>query len=124
MSAEERQEKISGYAQLIVDWIRQTDLRPCDYGTFFKQVDSALDGTRPWLFSNEAPKPDEIHPKEDPWKVIARCKVVRGNPQSAPDVINNAVTRLARWIQRVIPDREMLKEAIVKAKVPLLNQAL
>lgn len=56
--------------------------------------------------------------------MIARCKVVGGNPQSAPEATNTAVTWLARWTQRVIPDREMVKEAIVKAKVPLLNQAL
>ena len=124
MTEEERQEKISEYAKLIVDWVPQTGLRLCDYGAFFKGVDSALDGTRSWLFRNEAPKPHEIRPDEDPWKVIQHCKVVGGNPQSAPDVTNNAVTWLARWIQRVIPDQEMIKEAISRARTQLFELSL
>ena len=55
--------------------------------------------------------------------MIARCRVVGGNPQSAPDVTNNAVTWLARWVQRLIPDRGRMKEAIAKAKALLLDQA-
>ena len=123
MTEEDRQEKISEHAKLIVDWIHQTGLRPCDYRTFFKQVESALDGTRPWLFSNEAPKPHEIKPDEDPWKVINRYKVENIPSQSAPDVTNNAVTWLARWVQRLIPDRGRMKEAIAKAKALLLDRA-
>lgn len=125
MNEEGRQEKISEYAQLIVDWMPQTGLRPCDYRSFFKQVESALDGTRPWLFSNEAPKPDEINPNENPREVINRCKPEDGNPQTAPEVTNNAVTWLARWAQRLIPDKGIMKEAISKAKAKalLLDQA-
>ena len=46
------------------------------------------------------------------------------NPQVATDVVNNAATWLTRWVQRVIPDREMMKKAIFKAKTQPLDQAL
>lgn len=121
---EDRQEESSRYAHIIVEWLPQTGLRPSDYRTFFKQVDSALNGTRPWLFDNEAPKPGEIQPNGDPWKVINLCKVVGGSPQSAPDVTNNAVTWLARWLQRLIPGDELMKDTISEARALLLEQAL
>lgn len=65
MTEKESREKISECATLIVDWVPQTGLRLCDYRTFLKQVESALDGTCSWPFGNEAPKPNEIRPDED-----------------------------------------------------------
>lgn len=56
--------------------------------------------------------------------MINRCKVEGENPQTAPDVTNNAVTWLAHWIQRVIPDQRLMKEAISQAKTQLLDHVL
>lgn len=123
INEEERQKKIMEGAKLIVEWYPTAGLSLCDCKAFFEQVDSVLDGTRPWLFRKEAPQPHEVRPDEDPQEVIRRCRIMDGNPQLATDIVNNAVTWLARWVQRVIPDWEMMTEAITKSKEQLSSNA-
>ena len=112
MTEEERERKISKGAALMIEWLRTTGLAPCDVEMFFSQGNSALYGGLPWLFTSEAPKPDDINPGEDPWAVIKRCRVQDNKAKLVTDIINNNVTWLARWIQRVFPDRE-IREAVL-----------
>lgn len=100
-----------------------TGLSLCDCSAFLQRMDSAPNGTRPWLFGNEAPQPHEIRPDEDPEEVIRRCRIMNGNPQLATDIVNNAVTSLARSIQRVILSGEIMLDAIALAKQQLLHES-
>jgi hypothetical protein len=107
---------------LVVDWVRST-LAICDWEAFFKQVGLALYGVFPWLFTSEAPKPGEINLNEDPLKVIERCKIEEVESGCGPDVLNNNVKWFARWIQRVILDRKLMKEVISAAETTLIREA-
>jgi len=83
---EERHKKFMGYAELRIERFPTAGLGLCDCKAFFKQVDSAPDGTLPWLFSSEAPQPHEIRLDEDPREVIRHCRVEGGNPQLVTNV--------------------------------------
>jgi len=50
-------------------------------------------------------------------------QALQGYPPLVTDVANTAVESLARWLQRVIPDRQLMKEAIAEAEVQLLPEA-
>lgn len=119
MTEKERQKRTAELATITVEWVRSLKLAPYDLEMFWGQVNSTLYGGLPWLFTPEAPKPGGINPGEDPLKVIERCKVTGGNPQFKPDVINNHVTWLAQWIQRVSPDWAVMKAALAQAEFPL-----
>ena len=123
MTEPEPQKWITEFATIIVDWVRSLKLAPYDLETFLSQVNYGLYGRFPRLFTDEAPKPGEVHPHEDPSKVIERCKVDGGNPQFMHEVINNDIAWLARWIQRVIPDWLMMKEAFAQAETKLRRMA-
>lgn len=121
MSEEERDKRITEGADLIVEWFRTTELAPCDGEMFWSQVNSALYGGLPWLFTSEAPKPGEINPEEDPWAVIKRCRAKSEGKASMADVINDRVKELARWSPRVFPDRKTRDAAIDLARRHLLR---
>lgn len=123
MTKEEREKRVTENATLIIDWFHSVDLAPCYWDDFFEQVKLGLYGSFHWLFSAEAPQPNEIRPDEEPWKVIKRSKVERKNPQFVTDIINDLVTWLARWIQRVIPDRKMMEDAFYRARRQLLRES-
>ncbi len=120
---EERQKRVAGYARLIIDWFRPLDLAPCFWQGFWSQVNAALYGPFAWLFADETPQPHEIRPGANPLEVIKECKVERKNPQFMTDIINDLVTWLARWVQRVISDRTMMEDAIDQARSQLLREA-
>ena len=132
---EERQKKVVEHTKLIIGWFHggedpnksrgdaSLNLAPCDREGFFQQVKFGLYGPFPWFFRQEAPQPQEINPDEDPWEVIKRCKVDGGDPNFVPDIINNAVAWFVRWVQRVIPDRAMIEDAIDQARTQLLMEA-
>ncbi len=122
-NSEERQKKGSEYAKLIIDWAHSTDLAPCFWSPLFQQINLALYGPFPWLFRNEAPRSQEIRPHADPVKVIKACKVEGGDERSMPDIINDHVTWLARWIQRVIPDPRLMRQALAIAEATLVREA-
>lgn len=84
-------------------------------------MNSALYGLFPWLFAEEAPRPGGIRPNKDPVEVIKRYKPQVGEEHSRADVLNNLVTGLARWAQRVIPDRKLMREAIGVAEATLVR---
>jgi len=119
----ERHSEIEKYGTLVMDWVRSTDLAVCDWELFFRQVDLALYGPFRWLFSENAPRRDDIKASQDPWRIIKRCKPHLGNELSIPNVINNNLSWLARWIQMVIPDRKLIEEALATAKVTLEHEA-
>lgn len=122
LSEEEREKRVRECARLIIDWFHSLELAPCDWEGFFQQVKYGLYGPFRWIFRQEAPKPHENNADEDPCKVIESCRVEDGNPNFVPDIINNAVTWLARWAQRVIPDRAMMEDAIDQARGQLLME--
>lgn len=123
MSESERQAYIAQHAKLVVDWLRSTTLSPCDWEAFFRQIDLALYGPYPLLFAENAPRHTKISPEEDPWQVIRRCKPQLGTEVSLPDVINKHIDWLARWIQIVVPDRELMKETLGTAETVLVREA-
>lgn len=123
MTRAERQAKVTELATIIVEWFRSLGLAPYDQEPFWQQVNLGLYGGLPRLFTDEVPKPHEIRSNRDPWKVIKRCKVEARNPHLMTDVINAHVSWLARWIQRVIPDRAMMEDVIDQARRRLLREA-
>ena len=123
MTEEERQKRVAEHAKPIIDWFHSLNLAPCFWPGFWSQVNAAMYGPFPWLFAGEAPQPHEIRPGVNPWEVIKECKVERKNPQFVTDIINDLVAWLARWVQRVIPDRVMTEDAIDKARGQLLREA-
>lgn len=118
---EEHQKGVDGHAKRIIDWFHALYLARCFWQGFWSQVDAALYGPFPWLFADEAPQPHEIRPGANPLEAIKACKVERENPQLATDIVNDLVTWLARWVQRVISDRRMMEDAIDQAKGYLLE---
>jgi len=70
MTEAERQEKIPEYATLIVGWFHSTGLAHCDWELFWEQVNSALYGGFPWLFKDEAPKPNGTIPDQAMVKAV------------------------------------------------------
>jgi len=123
MTEAERQEKIPEYATLIVEWFPSTDLAHCDWEMFWEQVNSALYGGFPWLFKDEAPKPNGTIPDEDPWKVIEWRKVKNKDLKFVNDIINHNAPWLARWLQRVIPDQAMVKAVLHQAETQIRREA-
>ena len=123
MTEEERQKKVAEHAKLIIDWFRSLNLAFSFWPGYWSQVNAAMYGPFPWLFADEAPQPHEIRPGVNPLEVIKECKVERKNPQFVTDIINDLVAWLARWVQRVIPDRVMTEDAIDKARGQLLREA-
>ena len=111
MTENEREKKISEGADLVVEWFRSTEVPPCDSEMFWSQVNSGLYGHLPWLFTSEAPKPDEINPTESPWAGIKRSRVESKDPASRADIITDHVKEMACWAQRLLPNREILKAA-------------
>lgn len=105
-----------------MDWVRG-ELAPCDWGTFFKQIKLGLYGPLRWLFTSEAPRLGEIRPNANPLKVIEECKDESAEKASMPDVLNHHVAWLARWIQRIIPDRRLMLDALDAAERKLLREA-
>jgi hypothetical protein len=122
ITAEQRQKKLEEYTKLIMDWFHSLDLAPGFWADVFSQVNSALYGAFPWLFADEAPRPNENWAETDPQKVIKLCKPV-GQEDPMPEVLNNLVRWLARWTQRVIPDRKMMRESLAMAEATLLREA-
>jgi hypothetical protein len=106
-----------------MDWLRSTCLATCDWEPFFQQVDLALFGPFPSLFSDNASLFNGASPGQDAWEVFKRCKPQLGREVSMPDVINKHIDWLARWIQILIPDRELMKEALGKAETILVREA-
>lgn len=123
LTKEERDKKITEHAGLIIDWVHSIDLAPCYWEGLFEQVKLGLYGPFRWLFSTEAPPMDEIKPDEASWELIKRFKTKSKNPGNMAEIINGHVTWLARWIQRVIPDRTMMEDAIDQARGHLLLEA-
>lgn len=121
ITAEEWQRKREEHANPAMDWVRSKPA-PCDWGEFFRQVNLALYGGFPRLFTAEAPQPDENWADKDPQEVFKLCEPV-GKEDSMPEVLNNLVKWLARWIQRVIPDRKMMMDALAIAEAALLHDA-
>ena len=119
MTEVERQLRTAEIAPIVVEWVYSLNLTTYDLEPFGDQVNTALYRGCHWLFMKEAPKPEEIKHGADPWKVIERCKVDSKNANSMPDVINNHVMWLARWIQRVTPDCVVMKEALAQAETKL-----
>jgi hypothetical protein len=123
MDKSARRGEIAKYATLVVDWVHSTNLAPCNWEPFFRQVILVLYGPFRWLLSENAPRSNEIRPGQDPVKVIKRCKPHFGSAVSMPDVINMHLDWLARWIQIVVPDRELMKEALGRAEAALVREA-
>jgi hypothetical protein len=123
MTESERQSEIASYATLVMNWLRSTALAPCDWEPFFTQVDLALYGRFPWLFSENAPRLNEIRANLEPGQVIECCKPDSGSGVSMSDIINMHLDWLARWIQIVVPDRELMKEALGRAETILVREA-
>lgn len=123
MTEVERQLRTAEIAPIVVEWVYSLNLTTYDLESFWDQVNTALYRGCHWLFMKEAPKPEEIKHGADPWKVIERCKVDSKNANSMPDVINNHVMWLARWIQRVTPDCVVMKEALAQAETQLRREA-
>ena len=123
MAEAERKKKIARLAKLVVDWFHSLELAPYDQETFWGQVNSASYGGLSSLITREAPGPNESNPDEDPREVINRCRVESRQSQTMPNIINNNVTWLSRWIQRVIPDWPTMLEVIDKARGQVLKEA-
>lgn len=122
LTEEDREKKVTENAQLIINWFHSLNLASCYWEGFFQQVKFGLYGPFRWLFNSEAPQPDEIKPDENPWDVIKRCKVEKGNPRFVTDIVNDLVTWLARWVQRVVSDRAIMEDAIDQARRTLLRE--
>ena len=122
MTEAERQAKIADLVPIVVEWVNSLSLTAYDLESFWDQVNTALYRGCHWLFTDEAQNGDKISSGEDPMKVIERCKVTGGTSQLMPEIINNHVTWLARWIQRLIPDWVMMKEALAQAEAQLRRE--
>ena len=123
MTESQRQGEIDKYAKLVTDWVRSTNLGSCDWEPFFNQVVLALYGPLPWLYSKHAPRRNEIRPDQDSLHVIKRCKPKMEAELFVPDFINKHVEWLARWIQILVPDKELMKEALDRGKAVLTHEA-
>ncbi len=122
MTAEEWQKKAKEHAKMVIDFIHSRDLGLGFLGPLFSQVNLALYGGFPWLFTEEAPRPGENWAGKDPQEVIKLFEPF-GKEDSMAEVMNNLVKWLARWIQRVIPDRKMMMDALAIAEATLLREA-
>ncbi len=122
MTVEHYRRKVEENVELAMDWFHSRDLPPGFWEPFFSQVDLALYGPFPWLFTEEAPRPGENWAGKDPQEVIKLCRP-EGKEDSMADIVNNLVKWLARWIQRVIPDQKMMLDVLALAEAALLREA-